>query len=87
MPGNASGSVKMPTEGSTANVNRSETKVIRVLTVIAYMCSVSMAAVMLSLYYVFLWNPEPPNLQSLKSDGPGYILSAKADIANSSNLT
>jgi hypothetical protein len=33
-------------------------KLIRVLTVIAYMFSVSLAAIMLSVYYVFLWNPK-----------------------------
>lgn len=40
-----------------ATVNAVNTKLIRLLTVIAYVCSVSMAAVMLSLYYVFLWDP------------------------------
>jgi hypothetical protein len=33
-------------------------KVIRVLTVMAYVLSVSLAAIMLSLYYVFLWDPK-----------------------------
>ena len=28
---------------------------------IAYVCSVSAAAVMLSLYYLFLWTPNQPN--------------------------
>ncbi|XP_069673097.1 uncharacterized protein [Periplaneta americana] len=32
-------------------------KLIRVLTVVAYIFSVSLAAIMLSVYYVFLWNP------------------------------
>lgn len=31
-------------------------KLVRVLTVIAYVFCVSLAAIMLSLYYVFLWN-------------------------------
>lgn len=31
-------------------------KLVRVLTVVAYMFFVSLAAIMLSLYYVFLWN-------------------------------
>jgi hypothetical protein len=38
-------------------------KVIRVLTVVAYVLSVSMAAIMLSLYYVFLWDPKIPTLR------------------------
>ena len=33
-------------------------KLVRVLTVIAYVFSVSLAAIMLSFYYVFLWNPK-----------------------------
>ncbi|KAJ9589817.1 hypothetical protein L9F63_027922 [Diploptera punctata] len=36
-------------------------KIIRVLTVVAYVLSVSLAAIMLSLYYVFLWDPKIPN--------------------------
>jgi len=32
-------------------------KLVRVLTVVAYVFSVSLAAIMLSLYYVFLWKP------------------------------
>ena len=36
-------------------------KIIRVLTVVAYVLSVSLAAIMLSLYYVFLWDPKLPN--------------------------
>jgi hypothetical protein len=35
-------------------------KAIRVLTVVAYVLSVSLAAIMLSLYYVFLWDPKIP---------------------------
>lgn len=31
-------------------------KIVRVLTVVAYVFFVSLAAIMLSLYYVFLWN-------------------------------
>nr|CAD7443939.1 unnamed protein product [Timema bartmani] len=32
-------------------------RLVRVLTVVAYVFSVSLAAIMLSVYYVFLWNP------------------------------
>ena len=32
-------------------------KLFRVLTVIAYMISVSLAAIILSLYYTYIWNP------------------------------
>jgi hypothetical protein len=33
-------------------------KLVRVLTVVAYVFSVSLAAIMLSVYYVFLWHPK-----------------------------
>jgi hypothetical protein len=32
-------------------------KIVRIMTVLAYMFAVSLAAIVLSLYYVFLWNP------------------------------
>ncbi|KAJ8973528.1 hypothetical protein NQ317_014253 [Molorchus minor] len=34
-------------------------KMIRVLTVIAYVLSVSMAAILLSIYYIFIWEGQP----------------------------
>lgn len=34
-------------------------KAIRVLTVMAYVLSVSMAAILLSIYYIFMWKPRP----------------------------
>ncbi|XP_075223763.1 trp-interacting inaF-D [Lycorma delicatula] len=43
-------------------------KAVRVLTVVAYIFFVSLAAIMLSLYYVFLYNPPPPQ--------PSYNMSA-----------
>jgi hypothetical protein len=33
-------------------------KIVRVLTVVAYVFTVSLAAIMLSVYYVFLWHPK-----------------------------
>lgn len=35
-------------------------KLVRVLTVVAYVFSVSLAAIMLSLFYVFIYNPDKP---------------------------
>lgn len=37
-------------------------KFIRVLIVMAYVLSVSLAAILLSLYYVFLWDPKIPTV-------------------------
>ncbi|GJQ66486.1 hypothetical protein Trydic_g4479 [Trypoxylus dichotomus] len=34
-------------------------KLVRVLTVLAYILSVSMAAILLSVYYVFMWDGQP----------------------------
>lgn len=51
------GEANAPSPDNKSAVNAVNTKLIRLLTVIAYVCSVSMAAVMLSLYYVFLWDP------------------------------
>lgn len=33
-------------------------KILRVLTVCAYLICVSLAAIMLSVYYIFLWEPK-----------------------------
>lgn len=44
-------------------------KLIRVLTVLAYMLSVSMAAILLSVYYVFVWDGHP-HLGSLTQEKP-----------------
>lgn len=35
-------------------------KIVRVFTVGAYLFTVSIAAIMLSAYYIFLWNPKMP---------------------------
>lgn len=43
-------------------------KLVRMLTVVGYLLCVSLAAILLSLYYLFLWNPdmhkELPDIQS-----------------------
>lgn len=39
-------------------------KAIRVLTVCAYLLTVSLAAIMLSAYYIFLWDPKMPTDQT-----------------------
>ncbi|XP_071518864.1 uncharacterized protein [Panulirus ornatus] len=55
----AASPVRTPDEGKESKYEpKQNKKIIRLLTVIAYVISVSMAAIILSLYYVFLWNPE-----------------------------
>jgi len=53
-------SVKMPSEeNKLAGSNKLQSKFVRLVTVFIYFGAVSGAAFMLSLYYIFLWNPEP----------------------------
>ncbi|EFN64335.1 hypothetical protein EAG_05185 [Camponotus floridanus] len=42
--------------------NRGPKKIIRVVTVMAYLISVSFVAILLSAYYIFLWEPPNPRL-------------------------
>lgn len=42
--------------------NRGTKKIVRLVTVVAYMFSVSFVAIVLSAYYLFLWEPPNPNL-------------------------
>lgn len=51
-------------------------KLVRVLTVIAYVLSVSMAAILLSLYYVLMWDEEPKVLKPQKCYQPQISPSA-----------
>lgn len=41
-------------------------KLVRVLTVVAYVFSVSLAAIMLSLFYVFIYNPSRPGTDDVR---------------------
>ena len=42
--------------------NREPKKIIRIITVTAYMFSVSFVGIVLSAYYIFLWHPPNPRL-------------------------
>ncbi|KFM66769.1 hypothetical protein X975_16791, partial [Stegodyphus mimosarum] len=42
----------------TLSKRKQHKKLVRLLTVIAYVFSVSLGAIVLSLYYVFLWDPQ-----------------------------
>lgn len=41
-------------------------KAVRILTVAAYILCVSLAAIMLSLYYVFFWDPSTKTVVAVK---------------------
>jgi hypothetical protein len=43
-------------------------KIVRIMTVLAYVFAVSLAAIVLSLYYVFLWNPNMQRHNSTNSN-------------------
>ncbi|KAK7076902.1 hypothetical protein SK128_019417 [Halocaridina rubra] len=54
----AASPVRTPDEAKESKYEpKQNKKIVRLLTVIAYVISVSMAAIILSLYYVFLWDP------------------------------
>lgn len=48
-------------------------KIIRVLTVCAYLICVSFAAIMLSAYYIFLWEPKRADATTGASHGTGGV--------------
>ena len=58
-----SNTVKFTSDDGQDQLNepRHKKKLVRVLTVVAYIISVSMAAILLSLYYVMFWNPKYKN--------------------------
>lgn len=65
-------------------------KLIRVLTVVAYVIFVSMAAILLSLYYTFVWNPKDQAIRKAKIDKPECLKSLDSltipPISNGTNV-
>lgn len=55
---------KIPTLSQT----KAQPKLIRVLTVLAYILSVSMAAILLSIYYIFIWKGNNTQAMPLQGD-------------------
>lgn len=50
---------------------KTTSKLVRVLTVLAYLLSVSLAAILLSIYYICVWkSPELPAINSSASNEP-----------------
>lgn len=63
-------------------------KIVRILTVLAYMVAVSMAAILLSLYYTFIWNPyDLRPLETGSSGRPFSVQSYPAQVADGSNTS
>lgn len=54
--------IKLAKDDSVEKLYESKNnQTVRVLTVCAYVLTVSMAAIILSFYYVFLWKPTDPS--------------------------
>jgi len=48
----------------------------------AYLSSVSMAAIMLSLYYIFIWNPMPSNAAQVQAQPLISSMSSLSPVTN-----
>lgn len=60
--------VIMPGNGDKNRLGKEgNPKLVRILTVVAYICCVSVAAAMLSLYYVFIWDPTSHNASAYQT--------------------
>lgn len=82
-PGN---SPTRSTPAPTLSQPKPQPKIIRVLTVMAYMLSVSMAAILLSIYYIFVWNGGGSNtVQPQPLAAP--LMSLRSDYNNSETIT
>lgn len=68
----------------TLSQPKPQPKFIRVLTVMAYMLSVSMAAILLSIYYIFVWNGGGTGKQQQPSPAP--LISLRNDYDNNSTF-
>ncbi|XP_077265378.1 uncharacterized protein LOC143899186 [Temnothorax americanus] len=76
------GFMATPTKDQNPDIyeNRKPKKIIRVVTVMAYLLSVSFVGILLSAYYIFLWEPPNPRLmqrQRLRTDPQMQFLIAQ----------
>jgi len=72
----------MPTKDPSKNVydNRGPKKIIRVVTVIAYLFSVSFVGIILSAYYIFLWEPPNPRVIGHPRANPQFLIAAAPKV-------
>lgn len=70
--GSVQGSVKFAGDEAKDKMYepKDKKKAMRVLTVIAYVFSVSLAAIMLSMYYLFLWQPQKSTVAHVSNTPP-----------------
>uniref|UniRef100_T1KKF7 InaF motif containing 2 n=1 Tax=Tetranychus urticae TaxID=32264 RepID=T1KKF7_TETUR len=83
LPSGSRSEIHYPTvlhSSSGIYMTKKKRKLVRFFTVVAYMFAVSLVAIVLSLYYVFLWNPYLTSLPLGHNDTlPGSHLSPRAD--------
>ena len=91
---NADGGTKGPTytgdKNKTKMASKTNKKWIRLATVFAYIVSVSLAAVVLAIYYSLMWNPDKDNATTptpttaggAVNGGPGNESNATTSIPN-----
>lgn len=80
-----------PAKGPNADIyeNRGSKKIIRVVTVMAYLFSVSFVGILLSAYYIFLWEPPNPRLierDRLRADPQVEFLIGEPYLEEADNL-
>ncbi|CAL8112854.1 unnamed protein product [Orchesella dallaii] len=69
--GDISGQVAdMQSSSKSAGKSGETSKIMRILTVIAYVIGVSSGAALLSAYYIFLWVPHPTSPMQRPTDSP-----------------
>ena len=78
---NASTANKGPTytgeKNKTKMAAKTNKKWVRLATVLAYVLSVSLAAIVLAIYYSLMWKPELPQTQSTTSPAPSESTSTE----------
>ncbi|XP_063985877.1 uncharacterized protein Inaf-d isoform X2 [Diachasmimorpha longicaudata] len=62
-------------------------KIIRIVTVVAYLVSVSFVAIVLSSYYIFLWHPPPGGSLSLKDPHSEYLMERPPQRSNDRSIS
>lgn len=79
--------VKMPSEENKEALGPQQSKLVRIFTVFIYFGAVSGAAFMLSLYYIFLWNPEPHSSPFTHDHVGGYVFASTTSASTTTATT
>jgi len=82
-----SGGEKSSVKTATKMASKSHKKWIRLATVVAYVLAVSLAAIVLAIYYSLMWNPRSLPATVAPSSGSGAALDVTGAIPVDSNGT